>query len=124
MTVPNSSPWLFFHRYEHLVRTRRARYSIMIFFMRAGRFIKSLPRVRFLRPFAIRLDWGHDNVVEGKGGMIATIRLYGSRNRIELPKTSSFTGHITVHGEGNRILIGENGRLTGQLMVKKAATRR
>lgn len=90
----------------------------MIFFVKAGRFIKSLPRIRFFRPFAIRLDWGHDNAVDAKGRLIATIRLYGSRNRIELPKTSSFTGHITVRGQGNRILIGENCRLAGEFMVK------
>ncbi|OBZ96649.1 hypothetical protein ADU59_02540 [Pararhizobium polonicum] len=90
----------------------------MKFFLRASRFIRSLPRVRFFKPFAIRLDQGHDNDVEAKGRLIATIRLYGSQNRIELPKTSSFTGHITIRGHGNRILIGENCRLTGELIVK------
>ncbi len=90
----------------------------MNFFVKAGKFIKSLPRVRFSRPFAIRLDWGHTNAVDAKGRLIATIRLYGSGNRIELPKTSSFTGHITIRGQGNRILIGENCRLAGEFIVK------
>ncbi len=90
----------------------------MSFFVKAGRFIKSLPRVRFSWPFAIRLDWGHANAVDAKGRLIATIRLYGSGNRIELPGTSSFTGHITVKGQGNRILIGENCRLAGEFIIK------
>ncbi|WP_455272838.1 acyltransferase [Rhizobium herbae] len=50
--------------------------------------------------------------------MTATVRLYGSGNRIELPKTSSFVGHITVRGRGNRILIGENCRIAGELLIK------
>lgn len=76
--------------------------------------------MRFSRPCAVQLDWGHDNLVAVKGRLIATVRLYGSGNRIELPKTSSFIGHITVRGQGNRILIGENCRIAGELMIKGA----
>lgn len=90
----------------------------MNFFVKACRYIKSLPQVRFFKPFAIKLDWGHDNAVDAKGRLIATVRLYGSQNRIELPATSSFTGHITVRGQGNRILIGDNCRLAGEFIVK------
>lgn len=90
----------------------------MNFFVKAARSIKSLPRVRFFKPFAIRLDWGHENSIAVKGRAIATIRLYGNQNQIELPKTSSFTGHITIQGHGNRILIGENCRLKGEFLVK------
>ncbi len=90
----------------------------MNFFKRAGRVFRTLPRLRFWRPFAVQLDWGHDNVVAFKGRLIATVRLYGSGNRIELPETSSFVGHITVRGRGNRVLIGENCRIAGELMIK------
>lgn len=90
----------------------------MNFFSKACRFIKSLPRVHFFRPFAIQLDWGHDNIVDAKGRLIATVRLHGSQNRVELPKSSSFTGHITIRGQGNKILIGDNCRLAGEFIVK------
>ncbi len=90
----------------------------MIFFSKACRFIKSLPRVRFFKPLAILLDWGHDNTVNTKGRLTATVRLHGSQNRIELPQSSSFIGHITIRGQGNRILIGDNCRLAGEFIIK------
>ena len=96
----------------------RARFFYMNVFSRVGRFLKSLPRLRFHRPFAVRLDWGQGNSIAAKGRLTATIRLYGSQNYVELPKTSSFTGHITIYGQGNRIVIGENCRLYGEFMVK------
>lgn len=79
-----------------------------------------MPRLRFGRPFAVQLDWGDDNVVTAKGRLTATVRLYGNGNKIDLPKTSSFIGHITVRGQGNRIQIGENCRIAGELMIKGA----
>lgn len=90
----------------------------MNFLQRISGAFRSLPKLQFRRPFAVQVDWGHDNVAAVKGRLIATVRLYGSRNKIELPKTSSFIGHITVRGQGNRILIGENCRITGELIIK------
>jgi len=67
---------------------------------------------------AIQLDWGHDNFINAKGRLTATVRFYGDNNRIELPLTSTFTGHITMRGRGNRILIGDSCRLRGEFIVK------
>lgn len=87
-------------------------------FARAGRFFKLLLKIRFFYPLAVAVDRGQNNTVVAKGRMIATIRLFGSGHSIVLPKSSSFTGHITVRGRNNRIVIGENCRLSGELIVK------
>ncbi|HTO31726.1 MAG TPA: hypothetical protein VL202_11190 [Pararhizobium sp.] len=87
-------------------------------FERIGSFFRSLPKIRFHYPFATMIDRGQNNTVDAKGRLIATIRLFGTGHSIELPRSSSFTGHITIRGRGNRLVIGENCRLCGEFMIK------
>lgn len=90
----------------------------MNFFSRILRRLRSLPRLRLLRPFAIVLDWGTVNRLDARGKMIATVRLRGTGNTIEIDRSSSFTGHILVKGTNNRVLVGKKCRLAGEIIVK------
>jgi acetyltransferase-like isoleucine patch superfamily enzyme len=92
--------------------------SRMNFFSRLLNRLRSLPRIRLRRPLAVVLDWGKTNTVLAPGKMIATVRLRGSDNLIEMDRSSCFTGHITVQGNANRIIIGKNCRLAGEILVK------
>ncbi len=66
------------------------------------------------------VDQGESNTIDAKGRLVATIRLSGSGHSIELPKSSTFTGHITIRGRGNRIVVGENCQLSGEVIIKGA----
>lgn len=90
----------------------------MIFFERARHFFRRLPRLRFLRPFAIFLDWGTRTYVSAPGRMIATLRVRGTGNSLSIDPSSSFMGHITLQGHNNRIIIGKNCELAGEIIVK------
>ncbi len=90
----------------------------MNFFSRIIHSLRSLPRPRLLRPFAIVLDWGTSNRLDTRGRMVATVRLLGTGNIIEIDKTSSFTGHILIKGTNNRVLVGKGCRLAGEIIVK------
>lgn len=90
----------------------------MNFFERTRQFFRRLPRLHFLRPFAVCLDWGTETSVSAPGRMIATLRIRGTGNSVSIDPSSSFTGHITVQGHNNRIIIGKNCELAGEIMVK------
>jgi acetyltransferase-like isoleucine patch superfamily enzyme len=90
----------------------------MNFLSRLWNRLRSLPRVRLLRPLGLVLDWGKANKVVAPRNMVATVRLRGTDNLVEMDRSSRFTGHITVQGNGNRVIIGKNCRLAGEILVK------
>lgn len=90
----------------------------MNFFERTRDFFRRLPRLRFLRPFAICLDWGAQTHISAPGRIIATLRVRGTGNVVIIDPSSSFTGHITMEGHNNRIVIGKDCELAGEIIVK------
>lgn len=110
---PPIFPWSMRTRFESVHGIQK-----MNFFQRVGSYFRSLPKCRLFRPFAVMADRGRDNIVNAKGRLVATIRFKGDGHRIEMPKSSSFTGHITIQGYGNRLVIGENCRLGGEVIIK------
>ena len=80
--------------------------------------LRSLPRTRFRRPFAIVLTWGTLNTVDVLGRMMAVVRIRGDGNTIEMGPSSSFRGQIFIRGHNNRVIIGKNCRLNGKIVVK------
>ncbi len=81
-------------------------------------FVKSRPRIGFIRPMALKLDWGRENVVAIKGHFAGSLRIKGSNNHIELPASAVFKGHILIRGHNCRVTIGEQCHLVSDIVIK------
>jgi acetyltransferase-like isoleucine patch superfamily enzyme len=81
-------------------------------------FLRSWPRIRFMRALAVKLDWGRENIVSIKGRYIGSLRVKGDNNHVHIPASTTFTGHIFVHGNNIQVTVGENCRLVADIVVK------
>ncbi|OJF98467.1 acyltransferase [Pararhizobium antarcticum] len=71
-----------------------------------------------MRPLAVKLEWGRENVLSIKGRFNGTLRVKGNNNRIQIPASTSFRGHIFVQGNNVTVTIGEHCRLAADIVVK------